>query len=153
MGKLIIRIKILLFLSCFLFLSACSTLDSNTNLSVKKSLSVGFKPYGVATANVSDGAPVRTGNSSFRFEVRDGDCGHDGEGWCDYKNDRQRYEYSTGDVTGEIWFNWSLYIPTDFESISPATVTLGQFHQHNGSGPPFIFLTAGRAFKLYSGMS
>lgn len=54
MGKLIIRIKILLFLSCFLFLSACSTLDSNTNLSVKKSLSVGFKPYGVATVSVSD---------------------------------------------------------------------------------------------------
>ncbi|NVK74447.1 MAG: heparin lyase I family protein [Oceanospirillaceae bacterium] len=136
------RIKILLILSSFLFLSACSTLDSNTNLSVKKSLSVGFKPYGVTTVNSSNGEPVRTGETSFRFEVRDGDCGNDGEGWSDCKNDRQRHEYSAGNVNGEIWFNWSLYIPDDFKSIFPATVTLGQFHQHNGSGPPFMFQTS-----------
>ena len=132
------RIKILLILSSFLFLSACSTFDSNTNLSVRKSLPIGFQPHGVTTVNASDGAPVRTGDSSFRFEVRDGDCSRD-EGWNDCKNDRQRHEYTSGDVTGEVWFNWSLYIPSDFESISPATVTLGQFHQHNGSGPPFMF--------------
>lgn len=133
------RIKILLILSCFLFLTACASLESNTNLSVRKSLPIGFQPHGVRTVNASDGEPVRTGGSSFRFEVRDGDCSRD-EGWNDCKNDRQRHEYTSGDVTGEIWFNWSLYIPANFESIAPATVGAGQFHQHNGSGPPFMFL-------------
>jgi hypothetical protein len=123
MGEMMSRINIGLTLSCFLFLSACSTFASNTNLSVRKSLPTGFQSRGVATANVSDGAPVRTGNSSFRFEVRDGDCSRD-EGWNDCKNDRQRHEYTSDDVTGEVWFNWSLYIPSDFESIFPATVTL-----------------------------
>ena len=136
------QIKILLILSYSLFLTACSSVGSDSNLSLKKSLSVGFKSYGVTRVNALDGEPVRTSETSFRFEVRDGDCGYDGESWSDCKNDRQRHEYSAGDVTGEVWFNWSLYIPADFESIFPATLTLGQFHQHNGSGPPFMFQTS-----------
>ena len=133
--------KAFLLLSLFLMLSACSSVGSNSNIAIKKSLPVGFASHGVKTVKALDGEPVRTGDSSFRFEVRDGDCSRT-DGWNDCKNDRQRHEYKSGNLAGELWFNWSLYIPANFQSIYPATVTLAQFHQHNGSGPPFMFQTS-----------
>jgi hypothetical protein len=92
----------------------------------------------VATAYVADGEPVRTGDSSLRFEVRNGDCGRS-QSWNDCLKDRQRHEYVSENFNGEIWFNWSIYIPNELESISPATVTLGQFHQRDTFSPPFMF--------------
>lgn len=119
-----------------LLLSGCATTSSDSNLSYRKSLPSGFKSYGVSSVSQSDGYPTRTGDSSIRFEVRDGDCSRS-EGWDDCRNDRQRHEYIASGVAGDVWYNWSLYIPPDFPSLYPATVTMGQFHQR--SNPPFMF--------------
>ncbi|WP_369919730.1 hypothetical protein AB8E32_13490 [Marinomonas polaris] len=102
-------------------------MDSNTNLSVKKSLSVGFKPYGVATVSASDGEPICTGDSAFRFEVRDGDCGHDGEGWCDCKNDRQRHEYTSDDVLVKCGLTGHCISPVILKAYSPQQLPLVSF--------------------------
>lgn len=42
-------------------------------------------------------------------------------------------------MSGEVWVNWSVFVPKNFPNLWPATVTLGQFHQHNTSTPPFMF--------------
>ena len=41
-----------------------------------------------------DGHPVRSGNKSWRFEVREGDCGGDKK-YSDCKSNRQRTELQT----------------------------------------------------------
>ena len=43
-----------------------------------------------------DGHPVRSGNKSWRFEVREGDCGGD-KNYSDCKSNRQRTELQTKD--------------------------------------------------------
>jgi hypothetical protein len=87
----------------------------------------------------SDGHPVRSGDSSRRFEVSAGDCSWD-EVWNDCKNDRERHElYSTNTFTNsEDWFQWSIFLPKDYELIYPVKVALAQFHQ-NGSHPVWMF--------------
>lgn len=135
------QIKILLILSYSLFLTACSSVGSDSNLSLTKASPIGFKSYGVTTVYVANGEPVRTDDSSLRFEVRNGDCGRS-QSWNDCLKDRQRHEYVSENFNGEIWFNWSIYIPKELESISPATVTLGQFHQRDTFSPPFMFQTS-----------
>ncbi|MFD1383099.1 heparin lyase I family protein [Rhodanobacter aciditrophus] len=119
-------------------ISGCATTGSDTNLTYKKSLPIGFQPWGVMSVTSDEGYPTRTGNSSIRFEVRDGDCARN-DVWSDCDNDRQRHEFTTKGTSGDVWFNWSLYIPEDFPSLYPSTVTLGQFHQRSGPNPPFLF--------------
>jgi hypothetical protein len=67
-----------------------------------------------------------------RFEVRPGDCNRH-PGWDDCATDRERSELSERlKTTGpgqEWWYGWSVYLPTDFVGIYPASTTLGQFHQ------------------------
>ena len=59
-----------------------------------KSLKKDFKKYGYKIVNKKDGHPVRAGEKSIRFELRNGDCGEDPGKWSDCKNDRQRHELS-----------------------------------------------------------
>jgi hypothetical protein len=86
----------------------------------------------------SEDHPVRSDDSSRRFEVRAGDCSWS-EGWSDCKKDRERHELKSSTFSnGEYWFNWSLYLPDDFPNIYPVKLALGQFHQKNGH-PVWMF--------------
>ena len=86
--------KILLIIISFFFIG-----NSNAEATVKlpKDVSSGskfeksltgkyYKNYGYQIVNKADGHPVRSGEQSIRFEVRDGDCGQDEDGgWSDCK--------------------------------------------------------------------
>ena len=101
-----------------------------------------YKKYGYQIVNKADGHPVRAGEQSIRFEVRDGDCGKDEEGsWSDCKGDRERHELSGGSramTKGEYWFSWSLYFPEEHQNLWPLSNNYGQFHQKKGP-PVFMF--------------
>lgn len=89
---------------------------------------------------------VRYGTYAERFEIRHGDCGSDFT-WSDCSNDRQRTERES--IKGsnmqffgsERWYGWSLYLPEDFQDISPGNTTLGQFKMY-GWREPIFYLNA-----------
>ena len=88
-----------------------------------------FKLHGACVVTKDEGHPVRLGNQSIKFEVRPGDCGY-GSGWSDCEKDRARHELiGKRRDDGEYWYNWSVYLPVDFQNISPVNLTIGQFHQ------------------------
>ncbi len=102
-----------------------------------------YKDYGMQVVDKKDGHPVRAGEQSIRFEVRDGDCGKDPDGWSDCKGDRERHELSVAGKKdlmskGEYWFSWSIYFPTDHQNLYPLSNNYGQFHQKKGE-PVFMF--------------
>ena len=102
-----------------------------------------YKDYGMQVVDKKDGHPVRAGEQSVRFEVRDGDCGKDPDGWSDCKGDRERHELSVAGKKdlmskGEYWFSWSIYFPTDHQNLYPLSNNYGQFHQKKGE-PVFMF--------------
>jgi len=73
---------------------------------------------------------VRLGSKSQRFEIRHGDCGGD-SGYNDCKNDRRRVEtiydiHSSKAIDKVLWFGYSLYLPEDFQSVTPSNTTIGQ---------------------------
>ena len=55
--------------------------------------------------NSKDGHPVRSGNKSYRFEVRYGDCGYK-PGESDCKKDRQRTELQVKKLQKGKKENW-----------------------------------------------
>lgn len=110
-------------------------------------------PYSMSTS--SDVA--RIGETSQRFEIRDGDCRG-----TDCSSDRRRVELtalgSLNHVPGDdVWYGWSIYIPNDFQDISPAGTIFGQAKLvgWNGEnrGPLWDFtLQRGRLIFKYSPM-
>ena len=102
----------------------------------KSLVSYNFKDYGVKIVNKSDGHPVRSGNQSIRFEIRDGDCGTEIDGkWDDCTKDRQRHELSSNRKliknNKDHWTFYSIYLPEDFKNLFPLNVGAGQFHQYD----------------------
>ena len=90
-----------------------------------------FKDHGFQIVDKNDGHPVRAGNHSMRFELRDGDCNDPAQGWNDCNNDRERFEISGRDMfAGEQgWYAWSVFLPNNFVDISnPGLLDLGQFN-------------------------
>ena len=86
------------FFIIFLILIFSSNAYANTSIKLPKDVSSGskfeksltgkyYKKYGYQIVNKADGHPVRSGEQSIRFEVRDGN----GWGW-DSRNDRERVE-------------------------------------------------------------
>tara|TARA_B100001057_G_scaffold214339_1_gene214699 strand:- start:217 stop:1146 length:930 start_codon:yes stop_codon:yes gene_type:complete len=139
-----------LFVVCLIFTNVCYAeksaklpKDVVSGSKFHKSLTGKYyKKYGFQIVNKEDGYPVRAGNKSIRFEVRDGDCGKDDDGeWSDCKGDRERHELSGGESkmsSGEYWFSWSLYFPEEHQNLWPLSNNYGQFHQKKGP-PVFMF--------------
>ena len=145
--------KILLII---FFLFWCSNIFAESIVKLPKDTSSGFKKfkksltgryykdYGVKVVDNKDGHPVRYGEKSIRFELRNGDCGKDLDGgWNDCKEDRERHELSANNNKdrmnkGEYWFAWSIYFTKDHQNLFPLSSNYGQFHQHNGE-PVFMF--------------
>ena len=129
-----------IFFVCILFTNICYAKkfvklpkDVGSGSKFYKSLTGKYyKKHGFQIVNKEDGHPVRAGNKSIRFEVKQGDCGRDTDGgWSDCKNDRERHELSGGDSAmskGEYWFSWSIYFPKDHKNLYPLSNAFGQFH-------------------------
>ena len=89
----------------------------------KQKLPYDFKPWGYTVVSQYDGAPVRAGDQSVRFEVRKGDCGYsqpENPDEDDCNNGRQRHELNQADMDhhgDELWYTWSLFIPESFPTL------------------------------------
>ena len=97
-----------------------------------------FKEYGLQVVDKKDGHPVRAGNKSMRFELRDGDCNDPpAPHWNDCKTDRERFELSGKDMFDgeEGWYAWSIFIPKDYVDIETGATDLGQFNLEPGEDP------------------
>ena len=114
--------------------------DVGSGNTYSKSLQKGFKKYGYEIVNKKDGHPVRAGDKSIRFELRNGDCGEDPGKWSDCESLRQRHELSGKRFRGKSWYAYSIYLPKDFKSVDPVKSAMAQFHQ-NGSATPFTLET------------
>ena len=136
----------------------------NINIDVFRDKPIGFKPHGLKIVYRADGEPVRTGKSSFKFEVRDGDCGYNPPPkWNDCKTYRERHELVQHTFfDGEIWLSYSIYLPKDYQSIenwadyafNTGTV-LGQIYPREVKdtgrvfeGPQFLFYAHNRGYLV-----
>ena len=98
-----------------------------------KSVATKMNKHQIQIVNAEDGYPVKSGTQSIRFEIREGDCSHDGSGWSDCKGDRHRselYQTNTKDGFKHKFFAWSIYLPEDFQSVDPVLLAAGQIHQN-----------------------
>lgn len=132
---------ILISIACFA--AGCSTpsvSDQRTtsilsNTRVEAGLSHG-QPYQFSLVQ----GVTRRGEQAQRFEIRHGDCG-EVTGWSDCVNDRGRVERKEGPKNTfsrpdqGVWLGYSLFIPEDFPSISPASTHLSQT-KVEGEGRP-----------------
>ena len=109
------------------------------------------KRYAYSVVSKEKGHPVRSGETSIRFEVRAGDCGgwHD---WDDCSTHRERKELRQGDNlnSGERWYHWSLYLPKDYKSVSPVKLSMGQFHVKGSLRPAFMFLDKRKKYQVHN---
>ena len=127
--------------------------SENINFEGSASLRNGFKDHGVTLALKSKDEPVRSGETSFRFELRHGDCGKN-PGWNDCAKNRERHEISQrNDIRSEKWITTSLFVPEDINMYSiqsgntiTGATSISQFHQHQITesaidkfSPPFMF--------------
>jgi hypothetical protein len=83
---------------------------------------------------------ARIGETSQRFEVRHGDCFE-----LDCTDDRRRVEYqqpneaSNRYVGRTVWYGWSVYLPPDFQDVTPANTLLGQVQLQGWRAPQWNF--------------
>ena len=82
-----------------------------SNIKVQKKSISHKQKYSLQLVDSKDGHPVRSGNKSWRFEVREGDCGGDKK-YSDCKSNRQRTELQTKEYqkrNKEYWYSCLLY--------------------------------------------
>ena len=139
-------LKVTIMLSMLSLLTSCqlSRLDRGSFKNMDRSLN--NTRYGYQIINDPTGkAPTEL---IERFEVRDGDCTHEGA-WSDCSGDRERSELKepiNRRITrsgSEYWYGWSIYIPENFPNIYPTKTALGQFHQNYNQyaiGDPLFML-------------
>ena len=111
------------------------------------------KSYGYTTSTEI----VRKGNKSQRFEIRHGDCGTDGE-FSDCDHDRRRIERYVEPISSEkpegvVWYSYSLYLPDDFQALSPTNTVLGQVKLTGYSRPLWNLIGGSRGVKIKFGAS
>ena len=89
-----------------------------SNIKVQKKTISHKQKYSLQLVDTKDGHPVRSGDKSWRFEVREGDCGGDKK-YSDCKSNRQRTELQTKEYqkrNKEYWYSVSIYLPKNYIS-------------------------------------
>lgn len=92
---------------------------------------------------------TRRGETALRFEVRDGDCftanpSNPESGWDDCTRDRERSEIRekwSPPLNREVWYEWSMLIPNDYEYIYPKQII---FQWHGGDWGPNAYFQLNR---------
>ena len=144
--------KQMLFAFISLGLIGCVT-GGSENISGWSFIDGGTSPkrYAYSVVSKAKGHPVRSGETSMRFEVRAGDCGgwHD---WDDCTTHRERKELRQSDNynVGENWYHWSLYFPKDYKSVWPVKLSMGQFHVKGSLRPAFMFLDKVGKYQVHN---
>ena len=87
----------------------------------------------------SDGYPVRLGEESLKFEVREGDAWASDVEINGVPRNRERSEMIICCMKGKLWHTWSIFLPKDFPNIFPAKTALGQFHNEGDNPVEFQF--------------
>ncbi|MEP5153372.1 heparin lyase I family protein [Planktotalea sp.] len=141
--------KILTSLVFLLFLSACQPVDpvqQQINSSIEFAPPTGFtrafspKPYNFTRAYATQGKPVRFGEYSERFELRDGDCDVTNCSSPRARAEIQRdADFIKANVGDDIWYAWSFYnqsIPS-FTAKNSLRLVFGQWTM--GGQRPAIF--------------
>jgi len=131
------RLRILALTMVALMSAGCVTSEYNvpSNMRVERENSAN-NPYQMTVS--SDVA--RAGETSQRFEIRHGDCGP-----YDCNNDRRRIEAIQNDGPSEArpnqsrWYGWSIYLPQDFQDLTPTNTHLGQVKIVNWRHPIWAF--------------
>jgi hypothetical protein len=95
--------------------------NSPTGMPIDQNIS-GIQEYSVSTSN----EVARIGETSQRFEIRHGDC----RGF-DCETNRRRIEFAAFNDLHQVpnetaWYGWSIYLPSDFQDLSPVGTILGQ---------------------------
>ena len=112
-----------------------------SNIQVQKKSISHKQKYSWQLVKSKDGHPVRSGNKSWRFEVREGDCGGD-KNHSDCKTDRQRAEAQTKEYqkrNKDYWYSLSLYLPEDYISAAPVRSTFVQIYEKGWK--PILMIT------------
>jgi len=141
-------IKVLIILFSILFFNLSAQAESKSLHKLKErslpkdvasgakwsaSVAKGMRPHQIQLVNSKDGHPVRSGNQSIRFEIREGDCGYGYGGYNDCENDRHRSELSQYQKNNRgfrhKFFAWSIYLPEDFVSVDPVLLVMCSIHQ------------------------
>lgn len=113
----------IVFLCAGALLAGCvaGEYNSPTGMSVDENSS-GIKEYSVTTSS----EVARVGETSQRFEIRHGDCRG-----LDCETNRRRVEVAADHELSQVpneetWYGWSIYLPSDFQDLSPTGTMLGQ---------------------------
>ena len=97
----------------------------------------------------------RRGAKSQRFEIRHGDCGKS-SGWNDCTADRQRIERKERPKNkfskpGKgIWYGYSVYFPSDFQSLGKTSIVLSQAKVEKELMPLWLLSFNDHPYLLYS---
>ena len=118
-----------------------------TNIQFKPSVYVGKKGKSYEIVKIDSGEPV-IGKKSYKFVALPFDCGKDRDGsYTDCGNgfsstgkggDRVRSElggYKSRFGAGEVWLSFSLFLPNNYQTISPTVTSFYQVYSGSGNGP------------------
>ena len=118
-----------------------------TNIQFKPSVYFGKKGKSYEIVKVDSGEPV-VGKKSYKFVALPFDCGKDRDSsYTDCGNsysstgkggDRVRSElsgYKSRFGAGEVWLSFSLYLPNNYQTISPTVTSFYQVYSGSGNGP------------------
>ena len=138
MKKIIFSLILLSFFSANVF--AKNSKDVS-NIKVQKKTISHKQKYSLQLVDSKDGYPVRSGDKSWRFEVREGDCGGDKK-YSDCKSDRQRTELQTKEYQNrnkEYWYSVSIYLPENYTSAAPVKTVFTQIYEKGWK--PILMIT------------
>lgn len=137
--------KTILILVTCLILSLPSSFAKNSkdvsNIKVQKKTISHKQKYSLQLVDSKNGYPVRSGNKSWRFEVREGDCGEDKK-YSDCKSNRQRTELQTKEyqkINKEYWYSISIFFPENYKSVAPVRTVFTQIYEKGWK--PILMIT------------
>jgi len=140
-NKFIVFLTTVFLVSGFTIAEAKNSKDVS-NIKVQKKATSHKQKYSWQLVKSKDGHPVRSGNKSWRFEVRSGDCGKDASGHNDCKANRQRSEAQTKEYqkrNKEYWYSVSIYLPDNYTSAAPVKTVFTQIYEKGWK--PILMIT------------
>ena len=142
MSKILRNIRNSLLILILLTVNAEAKNSKDVSNKKKKKKSISHKQkYSLQLVDSKDGHPVRSGNKSWRFEVREGDCGGD-KNYSDCKSNRQRTELQTKEyqkINKEYWYSASIYLPDNYVSAAPVRTVFTQIFEKGWK--PILMIT------------
>lgn len=142
-------IKIVFVLTIGMMVSSC--VSSNSAGYINKGGLSGIRPSLMKNQSeqyqvIEDPTGTAPSHLVEKFTVRDGDCSRNAN-WSDCKNDRQRSELTSHNITRSTegssnWYRWWIYYPEDYPmdiSMSGVKICNVQFKEYQILDPAWMF--------------